>query len=119
MYVLSLFMEMFYLLKYFFASCCVFYSIFHMLHAQTPSSTSEYHVDVFKVRLSPSLHLTTLKLQDAVLCRCATETMHEIYWPRVPTFDTQDVANRSCAISQLLRLPCKADLSCLQAIFKP
>lgn len=49
---------------------------------------------------------------------CATETMQEIYWPRVPPFDTRDVANRSCAISHLLRLLCKADLSCLQAIFK-
>lgn len=59
--------------------------------------------------------LTMLKLQDAVLCQCATETMHEIYWPQVLPFDTQDVAY---AISHLLRLPCKADLSSLQAIFK-
>lgn len=62
--------------------------------------------------------LAMLKLQDAVLCRCATEAAREIYWPRVPPFDTQDVANRSYAISHLLRLPCKADLSCLRAIFK-
>lgn len=75
-----------------------------------------YRVGLF---ISPllclSLPLTMFKLQDAVLCH---ETMQEIYWPWVPPFDTQDVANRSCAISHLLRLPCKADLSCLQAIFK-
>ncbi len=58
------------------------------------------------------------KLQDSVLCRCATETRHEIYWPWVSPFDTQDVANRSCAFSRLLRPLRKADLSCLQAIFK-
>lgn len=83
-----------------------------------PPLQTNYHVDLF---LSPPLCLSPLamlKLQDAALCRCATETMHEIYWPRVPPFDTQDVANRSCAISHLLRLPCKADLSCLWAIFK-
>lgn len=68
---------------------------------------------------SYSLLFTMLKLQDAILCWCATETMHEIYWPRVPPFDTQDMANRSCAISHIFRLLCKADLSCLQAIFKP
>lgn len=68
---------------------------------------------------SVSLLLGVLKLQDAVLCRCATETMREIYWPRVLPFDTRDVANTSCAISHLFRLPCKADLSCLRAIFKP
>lgn len=48
----------------------------------------------------------------------ATETMQKMYWPWVSAFDTQDVSNRSCAISHLLRLPFKADLSCLQAIFK-
>lgn len=68
---------------------------------------------------SLSLPHTMLKLHDAALCRCATETAHEIYWPRVLPFDTRDVANRFCAISHLLRLPCNADLSCLWAIFKP
>lgn len=68
---------------------------------------------------SLSLPHTMLKLHDAVLRRCATETVHEIYWARVLPFDTHDVANRSCAISHLLQLPCNADLSCLRAIFKP
>lgn len=78
------------------------------------------HCGFIPLSCSQSLHSSTmLKLQNAVLCHCATETMHEIYWPRVLPFDTQDMANRSCAISHLFRLPCKADLSCLQAIFKP
>lgn len=67
---------------------------------------------------SISLLLILPKLQDYVLCQSATDSAQEIYWPRVPPFDTQDMANRSCAISHLLRLPSKADLSCLQAIFK-
>lgn len=49
----------------------------------------------------------------------ATETVREIYWPLSSRHLTRnDVANRSCAISHLLRLLCKADLSCLGATFK-
>lgn len=83
-----------------------------------PSSPNRVPCGFIHLLLSVSPPLTVFKLQDAVLCRCATETMHEIYWPQVLPFDTQDVANRSCAISHLLQPPCKADLSCLQAIFK-
>ena len=93
--------------------CNMFFHVRRCLPLQT-----EYHVGFIHLLLSVSLPLTVFKLQDAVLCRCATETMHEIYWPQVLPFDTQDVANRSCAISHLLQPPCKADLSCLQAIFK-
>lgn len=49
----------------------------------------------------------------------ATETAREIYWPLSRHHLTRnDVANRSRAISHLLWLLCKADLSCLRAIFK-
>lgn len=49
----------------------------------------------------------------------ATETVREIYWPLSRRHLTRnDVANRSRAISHLLWLLCKADLSCLRAIFK-
>lgn len=68
----------------------------------------------YSLSFSPSI----LKLQRR-LCLRATETAPEIYWPPVPPFDTRDTANRSCAISRLLGLPCKTDLSCLRAIFKP
>lgn len=49
----------------------------------------------------------------------AAETVREIYWPLSRRHLTRDdVANRSRAISHLLWLLCKADLSCLRAIFK-
>lgn len=107
-------------------SCLGDYCFFLMSWAHGASSPNKqsvmfiYSSFLFSVPPPPTpLPFTMLKLHDVVVCRCATETMLEIYWPRVLPFDTQDVANRSCAISHLLRLPCKADLSCLSAIFKP
>lgn len=100
----------------FFPACC--FTAFSRCHMPAPLQTT-YHVDLFRSPLhclSPPHHAQITRFCFAP--GCAAETMYEIYWSRVPPFDTQDMANRSCAISRLLRLPCKADLSCLQAIFK-
>lgn len=97
----------------------MFDTIPHMLYTHRLFSPNKKPCEFLHPCFSLSLPHTMLKLHDAVLRRCATETVHEIYWARVLPFDTQDVANRSCAISYLLRLPCNADLSCLRAIFKP
>lgn len=111
----SLLMALYYLL--FFSASCL--TLFPTCCIHTGSSLqTKNHVNFFTPAFL-SLPHTMLKLHDAVLRRCAAETVHEIYWARVLPFDTQDVANRSCAISHLLRLPCNADLSCLGAIFKP
>lgn len=88
------------------------FTVFSPCYMPPPLQTT-YRVDLFN---SP-LHCLSPRSNYKMLF-CAAETMYEIYWSRVPPFDTQDMANRSCAISHLLRLPCKADLSCLQAIFK-
>lgn len=55
---------------------------------------------------------------NSFLLQCATEAVHEIYWPGVPPFDTRNTAYRSC-VSYLPLLWCNADLSYLRAIFKP
>lgn len=82
-----------------------------------------FYIILFKAycglfHLSSSLPLSASPRSNYKMLFCATETMQEIYWLWVPPFDTQDAANRSSAISPLFRLPCKTDLSCLQAIFK-
>ena len=69
---------------------------------------------------SAALLFNMLKLQYLLLCRCGPQRpCMKFIGPRVPPFDTQDMANRFCAISHFFQLLCKADLSCLQAIFKP
>lgn len=88
-----------------------------------PPALHHFYIILFKAycrffHLPPSLPLSSSPRSNYKMLFCAAETMQEIYWLWVPPFDTQDAANRSCAISPLLRLPCKTDLSYLQAIFK-
>lgn len=101
-------------LKVLFYFCLMLYcTAFCTCYIHPPLHT-KHHVDLF---FSP-LSLSPCSNYKKLFCAGVSETMHEIYWPGVPPFETQDVANRSCAISHLLRLPCKADLSFLEAIFK-
>lgn len=78
------------------------------------------HEDVF---ISPPLCLSPLH-HAQITIRCfgvgvPQRPCMKFIGPESPPFDMQDMANRFCAISHLFRLLSRADLSCLQAIFKP